>query len=398
MKKSFILLLTFTLILNGCQQFVDKQVEKSFTENCIPPIVDFSYPVNQEFNVTAKPIFSPKSPWEIDRALPQYPDGFSGQYDIMFTRQTANNTNEIWIKSYLSSINQQVNLGKNIVSILIYHFNDKSWDQIPLPDPATEALQTVDRLYLSKNGNVYGINLSSSNTIFSKFEEREKKFKVLESSDKIPVGSTFFDKSRNIFWIFEPYKSIYSFNPVTLQLKKYTDIPNVDITFEKGVAFSSDGSIYLLNDGGREILQKSDLEILRFSPEKDIVEIINNPLLDQTPFFSLFIDHSGNLWLDDHAWMGPNGIWYQVIRSPVFITDRMPDSGNNYLWTFPEITFESSDGLLWFQSANGMTRLNIQNGEWCWFTTYKSNIVEDADHNLWMIADGKLYKNSLGEK
>ena len=120
--------------------------------------------------------------------------------------------------------------------------------------------------------------------------------------------------------------------------------------------------------------------------------VVYNPLIDPTPFFGLFVDKSGNLWLDDHAWMDPKGIWHQVIRSTLFITDRMPDSGYNYFWAFPHIVFESSDDLLWFRSENGMTSLNVHKGEWCWFTTDQSNIVEDSNHTLWMIADDKLYK------
>jgi hypothetical protein len=106
------------------------------------------------------------------------------------------------------------------------------------------------------------------------------------------------------------------------------------------------------------------------------------------------MDHSGRLWLDDHAWMNSDGVWYDVVRSPVFITDKS-DAGPNYVWDFPKVVFESSDGRLWFRSMNGMVSLNPEKGEWCWFTTEQSNIVEDSDHNLWMVADNKLYKLEL---
>ncbi|MFZ6029390.1 MAG: hypothetical protein ACOYYS_16890, partial [Chloroflexota bacterium] len=72
-------------------------------------------------------------------------------------------------------------------------------------------------------------------------------------------------------------------------------------------------------------------------------------------------------------------------------------SGMEYRWKAPQILIESSDHRLWFQSDNGMTWLDPEKGEWCWFTTEQSNIVEDSYHNLWMVADNKLYKLDLGK-
>jgi len=86
-----------------------------------------------------------------------------------------------------------------------------------------------------------------------------------------------------------------------------------------------------------------------------------------------------------------------MIRSPIFITNILW-SGLDYRWKSPKVVLESSDDRVWFQSdENGMVWLDPDEEQWCWFTTEKSNIVEDAEGNLWMIADGKLYKNAIGE-
>ncbi|MEW5940901.1 MAG: hypothetical protein AB1750_14620, partial [Chloroflexota bacterium] len=58
---------------------------------------------------------------------------------------------------------------------------------------------------------------------------------------------------------------------------------------------------------------------------------------------------------------------------------------------------ESSDGMFWFWSSIGTVRLNPKIGEWCLFTTYSSPVVEYSNHNLWMVADNKLYKYELGQ-
>jgi ligand-binding sensor domain-containing protein len=67
----------------------------------------------------------------------------------------------------------------------------------------------------------------------------------------------------------------------------------------------------------------------------------------------------------------------------------------DYRWKSPTILMESSDNRLWFESENGLVWLDPSEGKWCWFTTVQSNIVEDEEHNLWMIANEKLYKYPL---
>ncbi len=87
--------------------------------------------------------------------------------------------------------------------------------------------------------------------------------------------------------------------------------------------------------------------------------------------------------------------WKDQIHQPsIFITLSRESPFSSRLST-PKILLESADGKLWFHHENGMISLDPKKGEWCWFTTYQSNIVEDSQHNLWMIADGKLYTYPL---
>lgn len=396
MYKSLYLFTMFIWILSSCRQFANDETGKIEAENCMPPVVGSSFPVNDNFEVAARAMVLPKLPWQPDSSLPNLSDNLK-QSDILFVRQPAVGSTEIWTRSYLSMMDRQVAIGRNIAPILVYHTSEHSWEQISINEVSPADIQAIDRLYLATDGGVFAASFSSSDIVLSRFDERQREFKALMVPQKIPYGSTIFDQARNIFWIIVPHEAIYSFDPVSIELVKHVEIPNVQVSFENGVAVASDGSVYILNDGGKDVRQKDDLEILRFVPNKNIIELVYNPLIDQTPFFSLFIDKSDNLWLDDHAWKSPSNIWYQVVRSPLFITDRMPDSGHHYFWTFPRIVFESSDGMLWFQSTNGTVSYDPQRGGWCWFTTFKSNIVEDSHHNLWMIADGTLYKNTLAK-
>jgi hypothetical protein len=58
---------------------------------------------------------------------------------------------------------------------------------------------------------------------------------------------------------------------------------------------------------------------------------------------------------------------------------------------------DTQDGRLWYSSLRGSGWVNPATAQWCLFTTYQSNILEDSTGNLWMIADGDLYKYSLEE-
>jgi ligand-binding sensor domain-containing protein len=121
------------------------------------------------------------------------------------------------------------------------------------------------------------------------------------------------------------------------------------------------------------------------------------PVQQFSPSFfpNVYADPAGRLWLGGLGWRDPDKItWYQLVPSPIFITNVQYEALAPMLQT-PSVDLASSDGRVWFSSDNGMAWMDLQKEQWCWFTTYQSNIVEDAGHNLWMIADRKLYKNPL---
>ena len=62
---------------------------------------------------------------------------------------------------------------------------------------------------------------------------------------------------------------------------------------------------------------------------------------------------------------------------------------------------ESYDGILWYNKSlddviiSGMAWFNPNTREGCMFTNIVSNIIEDSDRQLWLAADGKLFKYQL---
>jgi hypothetical protein len=132
--------------------------------------------------------------------------------------------------------------------------------------------------------------------------------------------------------------------------------------------------------------------IYKFNISEKKEEIIRNPIKNDDYFNSVFFDKDGNMWLNDHSMMSSDGEWYQIIRSPIFITDRIREMNDQYLWGFPDIVLESSNGYLWFDSANGISWFDPLEEKWCWVTNdHSATPIEGNSNDIWMAIEGKLY-------
>lgn len=307
----------------------------------------------------------------------------------ILSARSNNGYKDIWIRR------QWILIGKNndqtTDELWVYSNATKKW--IAFPEKINNTNISVGGLYTARNGSLWSHNYvsKSDQPLFSLYNEKNKRFELKDDSLGMPDGWVLLDQ-KDIFWVIPHQDSIYSYDPATHRVTQHSTLPGLVVY---GAALAPDGSIYILK--GTTYLQTSDdEELFRFYPETEKIERIGVPLEPHLVFFDLLVDHLGRLWLNDYGWMEPDGTWYQIIRSPIFITNNV-ESGLDRRWKTPSIILESSDGRLWFKSENGMAWLDPQNGKWCWFTTYQSDLIEDQQHNLWMIANGKLYKLELGK-
>lgn len=389
-KKLFIFLLT-TLFLIGCLR--TQAYTNLKNSMCLEPETKFAFRAYDEnIKKDVKEIL-PTSPWSLEIEIPSVPQVNEKAY-VSLELITINNNGVEEILVLENSMDDSSGIYR---TLFVYDAKKKEWNK--LLNTFEEIPSGILRIYKSDSGDLfltgqYNDLTNARKGFIAKYNLEQERFSLLSNfNNEIPIGLTAFDPIKGTFWIATVDNLLFNIDPINIQSISQFELPP-DLGILTDLKMGTENALYLLSvfethPNNKVTIFKSD------TIEFQQVHYSNYINLDY--FSSLFVDKSGNLWLGDQAWKTPEDIWYQIIRSPVFVSNRLPE-WSGYRWDAPKITFESSNGFLWFQSVNGMTWLDPSKGEWCWFTTYQSNIVEDSDRNLWMIADNKLYKLPLGEQ
>jgi hypothetical protein len=362
----------------------------------------------------------PQYPWEIEAKLPE-----ATQPRITFSVEAIRSINdftEIWIKRYPSGMGTlYFDRYAADYQFLVYRIDTKEWKIIPAKIENGDAF--VDKLYVTKDGTLWGRNVWDSSQssveqpVLSRYNDKTEIFEYEYVTKGIPTGWKDSDPrtidppywsevllgTNDLFWIVPRRDALYSYDPKTSEVKKYAD---TDI-YTKQATLAADGSIYisryLENPAfGSPVISLQKGEILRFSPKTNQLETLETPVERWPIYSSMFVDNSGRLWLGAVGWRNPDGSWKRLYPNPSLYFWKMEWEWD-FQWytTDPIPVLESSDGRIWFRKAVGdnkewgMAWLNPRTMVGCWFTTAVTNIVEDRQHTLWMVANGQLYKYPL---
>jgi streptogramin lyase len=379
MMKNILFLLALVLGLSGCVKSPSMPQVVAADNSCIPPIVEFAYPLFSKEKIThsSQNRILPTQPWEFVSDLPKVEDGRNGvSGSIMFAR-SSNKADEIWLI--------------RASQFLVFHTDTETWSLNDIQIKGEE--RSPQGIFLARDNSIWGAGINGWNNdevpILSRYNEKENYFEFVNDlqDSRIKASSVVGEPivSDDRIWVIIDHNQLYGFNSKTLESQTHIFPSNL---LSPRMVLAPDGAIY--------ILSIRDNNLIRYDPVSETSTTISVPFahMEAMTFDSLFMDRSGSLWFHDYGWLNREGDWYQIIRSPLFINDRT-EYQFQYLWENPVILLESSNGFLWYRSANGMTWLDPEKGEWCWFTTEQSNIVEDQQHNLWMVADNKLYKLDL---
>lgn len=393
-----------------------------FTDGCIKSFDQFAYTfwnLRDEFGDVQ--LILPPSPWEIVDAIPyQQIEGYypPRNVNVILARSIAG-VQEIWIAQRQSSRSEPA--GKNL--FVIYQPISQSWEVVSENIENTEFY--VKNLFVTNDGSVWGSTAGKYREgqkvpeykvpVLSKYNENTRQFEfmpgVLEIALEQPVDPKIvwypyfaginiaLDNRQNIFWIFSEKDGIYRFNPVTQTTQKWLDS---DLRVFFGPVVLPDGSIFVDDFRPEKNIEPYfhlyNGSLLQFFPDtKKLVplEMPNEPW----PWFSgWLVSGSGDLWLGAMGYRKENGSW-QLLHPD---TQRYFKNIGNLTTSTPYLMLESSDGLLWYQkyldmgsNHEGTAWYDPRTKEGCMFTNLAVNIIEDSMRQLWLVADGKLYKNSL---
>lgn len=414
--SKIILILTWMLLTSSCTPAAEIKIQPTVTSTLEPiptetNVLNVSSPPTSseecfqsfasflaspdDFSEAVSRI-SPLSPWQVESTIP----GPVETLPLMLARVYENHQ-EIWVGHY------------------VYELETKEWREDPsravFSTEMGETAVTPDAYFLTRDGSIWGRNdwrssqataiLPQSVPILSKYNEVSHRFEfaagVLEIPRDNPDGGwgrpEIVLDSDDIFWIFHTDGKIYRYDPARGQTQKWEAvIPELLID---SAALSPDGSIYLQKARKAHWEHISDGDFLQFFPRTGNVVPLNAPAQSWpvVMYTSMLVDHNGRLWVDALGYREPSGYWRLTHPN---LEEYSTNLGNPAWW--PAIPyFESSNGILWYfryteiPQRDGTAWYDPMTGEGCVFTNIPSKIVEDADHNLWLVADGKLYKYKL---
>lgn len=342
--------------------------------DCLPPLTTFAFPYG-ETSITPPPQEQvlPPSEWKLVSTMPKFDRSAGFNLELI---HSDNQYSEFWV------------LTNNQQGLFQYRTDTEQWTINKTAD-----VSTASRLFLDKKGNIWSVRAGyygpfDLQPFLSRYDKRKGEFiPVYNIGDTwtLTVSSVKVDEN-GIFWMMVKKRGVYqllSFDPLTVKATLHLESPD----YRSSLEISPDNKILFVD-------QKNN-NLIAYTPNTSNIDSYNIPVaLDLPVDAELYFDNSGRLWINDVGWFDfstpPRRQWFTIVRSPIFI-DVVPGAGQ-WGWGRPTFINESPDGFLWYVSSRGTGWLDTKNGTWCLFTTYTSNVLEDREHNLWILADGKLFR------
>jgi sugar lactone lactonase YvrE len=387
------LLIGFVVLLAWavCARYTSEPAQSS---ECIPPPVQIAYPYGV-FRGSGEPNDSilPPPEWE-----PQLSAEQLAQIRFFYSAKSiVARGNDIWFTDNDTLARYRPDTDE----LTTYSIQFEGYDFVP------------SQLFLSQDGTLWGVdhivpggNAPTGIEIpgdLSRYDAKNDRFEPAPDKDGILTGAAGYtpitEDAQGRLWLIRDWV-LFSFDPETRQAQRVLDEQRG--YSPRNLVGAPDGSIWIAAYRTDTPPPEEKPVIVRYDPRMDEIEYHGPPpdVRARAIIPNMYWDSVGRLWINDYGWreISPTGeaVWYKLIRSPVFITNRFQGAGDRqYAWTSPSRMYESSNGLFWFSSGAGLVRLDFQSGEWCLLTTLTTPVVEDDDHNLWIGGNGQLYKYHL---
>lgn len=354
------------------------------------------------------------SNWQMQSSIPSGPDNVPVEYPVfaLETSRIIDEQQEIWVSGF----------GDGGQIWLVYRPASDEWDSISRTIDNTNLIS--HHLFVGEDSTLYSslrwntqAEFSDLETvpILAKFDEDTRKFVIEEGVMEIPFVReiTYYNaqpvlpwpkillNDQNDFWIFVNYDGLYSYSPDTNTVEKHADISEYPID---NAALAPNGNIFFSRptsevSSTRTVFALSEGMLFQFDLELNVISDLTIPDSDWPGFNGMLVDRDGVLRLGATSYRAPNGDWNLMHPDIEVYFDNAGDS----TWATPNLIFESSDGRLWYNrfldgSGGGTAWYDAETGSGCLFNGQASNVIEDFNQQLWMVANGNLYRYSLNSQ
>lgn len=397
------LFLSVAVILYACSSNASES-----TNQCIGSFQKYAYTVPDNGLPYLATDIPPQEPWQYEISLPSIVSEKATANSVAASISLDGNI-EVWINSrpygnayYLSD--------DEYYNYLIYQVDTKEWRIVPARVKDSDAF--VDRLFIAEDGSIWGRNvwdISSNFTslpMLSKYNEKTQEFELDQNVREIPalwkdtnpntIDIPFWTEvlldSDGVFWLLAHKDAIYSYNPSTQEIERNVDLS--EFLVQQAVLAPNETIYFQRYDEKNTGFALHKQKLFQFIPQRKNIQPVEIPDGRWPGFGNILVDSSNRLWLDTVGWREPDGTWHMIYPKPWLYFWKM-EWQEDYRWATPHVILESSNGYIWYRTEKGMAWLDPNSMQGCWFTTEDTNIVEDQQHNLWMVADNKLYKYPL---
>jgi len=353
----------------------ERMTEAENLEVCLPPIIKSSLPLGENVTLSLGELESstatlPPLAWEKAEELP-----FSGNSDPRIELiKPRSRSLTLWFR-----VQEQ-----STISFWTYSLETQKWNAVASPSK-------VDHYFLDSESQLWFIVEGNVELQFYKIDQAENKLKEMLIIDASKLNNRILD------FAYSPDHSLWVImsNPTTLnQILVNLDLQTGKVTdhvtlseYIIGVDTDEKGNVFSLNNKG---------VVERFNPKAKTVSYTY--LSPKSSYWNageteFFFTETGQVYLNDLAWFENDDYssnLHLIFRSTVFVT-QTDDGSGSFVWESPEPQAETEDGRIWYKSMRGLAWHQPETGEWCMFTSAKSNIVKDSQGNLWIIYDNALY-------
>jgi len=372
---------------------------------CIASFQDFAFK-DQYAEHYSK--FFPDHPWVAVTDIPIPKNSFSS-LPIMIDRDTPAGT-EIWIGNSHLSPDEEMNI------FVVY--NTQSGRLSTIPQRIADTNWVVDQLFVSHDGQVWG-SLVLDGSIFdvkeveqvwdkvktearpflSTFNEETQRFELVEGLEIFPYKTVvvYLLDSQDNFWIEIKGEGLYRYAAGADKIEKQIDLPADSFSFYS-VNLAPDGSLYLLGKMTDGKFTMDEVSIFHYLPETQELLTMQLPQEPWRIFGGMIVDHKNRIWLGTGGYLDADENWHWVHPDPQAYIDTHMNT-DPWSWVYPPtVITETSDGVLWYanfiddgRGNDGTAWYDPETGEGCVITSEVSNVVEDSQQRLWLVADKKLY-------